>query len=192
MTDDLLTILRKVSALLAATPHDPARAAGGRCNCIRCRTERLAARGWPASVVGDGSGVRSTTSSSSVERAATTVSQFAGLDEQLTATMAELRAKVVAVLAIAAIVDSHGSDDDVVPPGTGECGCGCGKSCDPRRRGPEDRLKSGLHPTCHRRWLRWRATYPGVTISDFLDACYRERGETRARPVAPPADRRAS
>lgn len=191
MTDDLLPTLRKLCAQLAATPHDPARATAGRCLCLTCRTERIAARGWPTSTIGDGSGVRSTTTASSVERAATTTDEFAGLDEKLTATLAELRIKVIAVLAIAAIVDSHGSDDDVVPAGTGHCGCGCGTKCDPRRR-PGNRLRSGLAPACYRRWLRWRAQYPGVTLSDYIDACYKERGESRARPVAPPADQRAS
>jgi hypothetical protein len=64
----------------------------------------------------------------------------------------------------------------------------------PRKRGPEDRLKAGLHPTCYRRWLRWRSAYAehNPRLSDFIDKCYVERGETRARPVAPPAGQRAS
>jgi hypothetical protein len=181
---DLPDLLAQVRT--AVGPHDPVKAAGGRCRCLPCRTSRLAARGWPNTTTGDGSGIRSTATGSSTERAALTPDEYTRLNERASRHLDQLRAELVAILSIAHIVDSHGTDDDIVPPGTGECACGCGKTCDPRRRGPEDRLKAGLHPSCHRRWLRWRSTYPGVRMSDFIDACYRERGETRAQPVAEP------
>jgi hypothetical protein len=183
MSTDLLRLLDKARA--AIRPHDPARAAGGRCNCLSCRTARLAARGWPTSTIGDGSGVRSTSTSSTTERAAAIAEPFTAVHGKLDVHLARRHTEVLAVLAIAAVIDSHASDDDVVPAGTGECACGCGRTCNPRKN-PDNRLKAGLHPSCHRRWLRWRSAYPGVTWSDFIDACYLERGETRARPVAGP------
>lgn len=191
MTDDLLATLRKVSAHLAATPHDPARATAGRCNCLPCRTDRLAARGWPTSVVGDGSGVRGTTPTSSTERAATVRDPFGIINQRLAMHLSQIWGNALAVLAIAAVVDSHASDDDPVRPGQGACGCGCGHMCKPDRN-PEDRLRSGLAPTCYRRWLRWRSAYPGHSITEYIAACYRERGESYAHPVAPPAGELAS
>jgi hypothetical protein len=188
VTTQLPELLSKARAAIG--DHDPTRASSGRCNCLACRCDRLAARGWPASVVGDGSGVRSTGVSSSTEHAAGVVDPFAALNDRAGVLLPRLRTDLLALLAIAAIVDSHGSDDDVVPPGTGECACGCGRRCDPRRN-PANRLRAGLAPACYQRWRRWRAEYPGVTISDYLDACARERGETRARPVAPAAEQQA-
>jgi hypothetical protein len=143
-------------------------------------------------VSGARTGGRTANASSTTEHAATIIDPFTALDDRLGVHLPRLRAELAAIIGIAAVVDSHATTDDVVAPGTGECGCGCGRSCNPRKRGPNDRLKAGLHPTCHRRWLRWRSDYPGVTITDFLDACYLERGETRAKPVAPAAEPRAS
>lgn len=180
---NLPDLLAKARAAIG--PHDPDRSAAGRCNCLPCRSDRLAARGWPASVTGDGSGVRSTSTSSPTERAAEWTDPFADANDRLAVYLTRMRTDLLAVLAIAAIVDSHASDNDVVPPGSGACQCGCGHICNPRKD-PEDRLKSKLAPSCHRRFVRWRNEYPGVTVSDYVDACYRERGETRAQPVAGP------
>lgn len=186
---DLRKLLEKAAKSIG--DHDPALAAGGKCNCLACRTERLAARGWPVGVAGDGSGVRSTTTGSSVERALTVIDPLDGLGERVGPMLLDLRIQLFSVLALAAVVDSHAGDDDVVPGGTGHCACGCGTKCDPRKN-PSNRLRSNLAPACYQRWRRWREAYPGVTISDFLDACYRERGESRAKPVAPAAEPRSA
>lgn len=186
---DLADLLAKARAAIG--DHDPILAAGDRCNCLGCRTGRLAARGWPTAVVGDGTGSRSTTTSTPVERAALGWSEFADLSDRLNLHLPKLQAELAAIIAIAAVVDSRGSDDDVVPAGTGHCACGCGTKCDPRKN-PANRLRSNLAPRCYSRWRRWRAAYPGVTMSDYLDACYKDRGESRAKPVAPAAEPRTA
>lgn len=192
---DLPELLRDVAHRLHVAPNDPLLAAGGRCACVPCRAELFAARGWPDIVAGARTGGRSSGRSSATEAAASMPSPFAGIDDRLADALAKLETGALAYMAVADTVALVDPDDiktiDVLPADDGQCGCGCGHHCRPRRN-PEDRLRSGLAPACYRRWLRWREAYPGVTISDYLDTCFKERGESRAKPVAPPTEPRAS
>jgi len=157
------------------------------------RATVLAARGLPNNTAGSGS--RGSDSTSPTERAvglsgddgnATPPdAEWHDVDADLARLHRNWWALGTQILAMYDRIQSHASDNDVIPAGAGPCACGCSKTCDPRKD-PEDRLKSTLHPTCYRRYHRWRSTNPNTRLSDFIDASYLERGETRAQPVAGP------
>lgn len=154
----------------------------------------LADRGYPTSTAGAGVGGRSSDRTSSVERAV-----IAGPD-RWSDTLRQLqhrhRALWVAALHLEAGIDevlAHASDADPLPPGTGYCVCRgddppkknpdrqtdtwCATYCSPKQNGPEDRLKSGLAPSCHRRFLRWREDtgQPNGTVAEWRHATRRAR-----------------
>lgn len=121
------------------------------CRCIPCRAQLLSARGWPATVTSDGS--RSSDTTSSTERAVVSppLPAFIGIDERIAKHLRVLWLAGLNVQADVRNVLAHGSDDDQLPAGSGECPR-CGHFCRPDRK-YEDRIKSGLCPSCHRRWL---------------------------------------
>lgn len=114
------------------------------------RARLFAARGWPASVNGDG---RGGADSSSTERAALNPGPLAGLDESLATHIrlawyaaTQCEADMIRIL-------THASDDDPTPPGTGSCER-CGEFCRPTAARPHNRIRSGYCPTCRRAWHR--------------------------------------
>lgn len=156
------------------------------------QAELLAARGWPASVSGNGS--RSSDTTSSTERAALTAGPWAGIDSLLAD---DHRALWLAALELEGRIDdvlAHDSDVDQLPPGTGYCVCGCERFCSPRQNGPDDRLRAGLAPACHRRYLRWREDgHPDANVPDYCTALRRARervAEEEARLAQLKADLR--
>lgn len=122
----------------------------------------LAARGYPASTLGDG-GSRATDDTSSTERL--TIQglerrdEWAGVDARLAAALAVVDQGVQALDALVANICHHAADLDRVPVGTGECGC-CGRFCRPTKDRPGFRLRSGLCPACYMAWYRSGMPHP--------------------------------
>lgn len=163
----------------------------------------LASRGYPGSTNGNGS--RSSDTTSSTERAALIGApedpaegeqwqphEWEGLDRRVTERVRLLWAMGVAVEADMTRSLAHGTTADQLPPGTGYCTCGgddpaaptwCGKFCAPRQNGASDRLRSGLHPACYKRFDRWRDTHPEGTVTDWKHDTRRAReiADERAR-----------
>jgi hypothetical protein len=164
--------------------------------------EVLAGRGYPTSTAGNGS--RSSDTTSSTERAALVGApedrntpwrpgEWEDADRRL---HTHLRALHQAALKAESGVDTvlaHGTTNDQLPPGTGECTCGtnCAPDrkgptfCSPRQNGPSDRLKVGLAPNCYKRFDRWRDGNPGGTVVDWKHATRRAReiADERARAL---------
>lgn len=149
MTADLAGLLQRAAAAIG--DHDPKLARAGKCLCLQCRSERLAARGWPGATIGDGR--RTSERTSPTERAASARDPFAVLADRTGPHVERLRAEALAVLAIAGVIDSHADDSDPLPAGAGACKR-CSHTCNSRQRGPNDRLRAGWCPACHRRYLR--------------------------------------
>lgn len=137
------------------------------------RAETYAARGYPA---GGNGGPRSSDSTSSTERAALNPGSFDEIDRRVKARMRDVWVDATNLEGLICTLMAHASDEDQVTPGTGYCVCGCETFCSPRQNGPDDRLRSGLAPTCHRRFLRWRRETgdPTLTVADFRTAVRRE------------------
>lgn len=134
------------------------------------RASLLAQRGFPTATIGDG-GSRGTDPTSSTERAALKSDRWGDADIDLAALLRvawaaalELRSRIIDLMAYA-------SDDDPVPGGTGPCGCGCGRFCDPRKN-QHDRLKTNLAPACYASWKR-----SGLLRGDWLRARAKERSD---------------
>lgn len=118
----------------------------------------LAARGYPASTIGDGS--RSASDTTSTERAAganrdTAIRNEWGSVEQRLTQLIDLAALTAGRLehTIGYILE-HASDADWLPAGTGNCEC-CTNFIRPDHKHPERRLRAGLCPACHQAWLRY-------------------------------------
>lgn len=140
---------------------------------IAART--LAWRGWPTATMGDGTGSRTTSELTSVERAAHVdhddlrPGDYDGADRDL-ATMLVL-ADQLATKLVATITDllAHAQDLDPVPAGTGACEC-CGTFCRPKDGEDHNRLKTGFCPSCYKAWQRAKADAPptGVNKTDWI------------------------
>lgn len=169
--------LRDFANLLDVMPeHNRRESSVGNCRCVGCRAEILAARGFPSGTLG--SGTRSTTVSSSTERAVGLMAnedtallppdpQFVGLDDNLAKHLRLIWHAVTTASGLVGTVNSHAPDDDPVPAGTGHCMC-CETFCRPDDRRPDNRLRSGLCPACHQSWLYWRARNPQGQRPDFV------------------------
>ncbi len=155
--------------------------------------EALAARGYPASTAGNGS--RSSDTTSSTERAALAgADKWAGIDVELASVLFNQWVASRGTETTISRILAHGTTNDPLPPGTGECTCGanCARDrksptfCAPRRNGPSDRLVSGLAPTCYRRYARWRELNPAGTVADWKHTTRRAReiAEARAAQLA--------
>ncbi len=138
------------------------------------RAQVLASRGYPTSTGGMGvNGGRSDTTST--ERAAGLPGNDRGLTPPDYADIDDTLAKLLRVLWDAALrtentigsINSHASDDDPVPAGTGWC-----QACDllvrPTAKKPDFRLRSGFCPADYHAWRRWRTHYPDCTIDQFI------------------------
>lgn len=173
----LAAIINQLHTTLTATPHNLDLSAAGRCPCLACRTERLAARGWPTSTTGDQTGIRTHTNTSPVETTATTHDPYGRLSDNLALHLARLRAEALAVLAIAAVIDSHADDNDPIPAGRGHCQA-CETFC--IGDGSNDRLRSGLCHACATALTRWRPAHQHAARSDFI----RHRRQALGMPEA--------
>ena len=137
----------------------------------------LAARGFPTGTLGDGTGSRSTSSSTSTERAAHVddpqlrPGDYDGADQRL-ATLLRLAWQTCLTLQTT-IPDllAHAEDLDPVPVGTGFCEC-CGRFCRPSEDKPNERLRSGFCNACRMAWTRALAEAPltGVNRADWIHA----------------------
>ena len=137
--------------------------------------DALAARGYPSATGGSGS--RSASTTTSVERAAgftndeeddendkrditrkPTRWDHANADlDRILNLLARTAHKTEAYLDD---LFAHASDEDWLPAGSGNCIC-CGNFTRPDFKHPERRLRSGYCPPCHFAWLRWRQhNYP--------------------------------
>lgn len=146
--------------------HNRTDALNGKCRCAPCRAHLLAEHGYPAGTLGNGP--RSSDSTSSTERNATlTTNPFAGIDQELARL---LRVAWHTGLRIQTCVDrivAHAPDDDPVPAGTGPCTIRtCDHVCRPRRN-PDDRLRSGLCPTCWAAWQRHLVKNRSALLTDW-------------------------
>lgn len=141
--------LREVATLIEDNGHHDGHATP--CHCVPCQAQLLSARGWPTTVISDGS--RSSDTTSSTERAVVSppMRAFAGIDERIAKHLRLLWLTGLNVQADVRNVLAHGSDEDRLPPGSGECPR-CGHFCRPDLK-YEDRLKSGYCSKCHRLWL---------------------------------------
>jgi len=126
----------------------------------------FSARGYPAGVAGDGTGVRSSDTTTSVERAAGVDQEvprpgrFDGADRRLARTLRLLWKTGLDIEEQVAQLLAHGDDVDELPAGTGTCVC-CDRFCrpgvtgnDPANGTTNDRLRAGLCPACRSAWDR--------------------------------------
>lgn len=120
----------------------------------------FAAAGWPAGTNGDGTGIRASSESTSVERAAGVdqdtpkPARFAGADRRLARTLRLLWKTGLDIEEQVAVLLAHGDDVDELPAGSGSCDC-CSRYCRPGVTGSEhDRLRAGLCPACRSAWDR--------------------------------------
>ncbi|MGH8950187.1 MAG: hypothetical protein ACRDX9_02070 [Acidimicrobiia bacterium] len=110
----------------------------------------LAARGWPKSVVGDG---RGGTTASSTEHAATHPGPYDDIDNRFARQLRLLWVTILHTHATLDTIMSQASDDDPVPPGTGRC-LRCDKFVRPDGKRPHNRIQAGYCPACYRKWVR--------------------------------------
>lgn len=125
----------------------------------------LAARGWGTGTLGDG-GPRSSDPTSTTERAGTAdggpLLRWKGKDFRYHELAQALERHGRALEALHIDVMAHGSDDDPIPGGTGECAC-CGRFCRPdgsKEGRDEFRLKAGLCPSCYKAYDRAHRPWP--------------------------------
>jgi hypothetical protein len=173
--------LRNLASTLEAFPHlDGFRD----CGCLRCRAQTYASAGYPSRTIGDGGG-RSSDHTSSTERAGTTRALFADLDYDLARALDALDDTLAPAEGLVARILAHASDDDIVPAGTGPCVVStCDHLCNPRKN-LHDRLRSGLCPSCHQAWIRYRRRTPHADRQGFLTWRTRElKPETRTQAKA--------
>ena len=123
----------------------------------------FASRGFPAGTLGDGTGARSATTSTSVERhagvdgddgPADPAPHFAEADRRLARTLRLLWKTGLDVEEQITELLAHGDDVDELPAGSGNCQC-CERFVRPGQTGSDsDRLRAGLCPACNQAWLR--------------------------------------
>ncbi len=133
----------------------------------------LAAQGWGTSTLGDGT-ARSTDGTSSTEGALGLrgkddkapkpglLDRWSGKDRRRHKLLRVLEQAARAYESLHTDVMAHGTDDDPIPGGTGECAC-CGRFCRPdgsKEGRDEFRLKAGLCPACYRAYLRDGQPWP--------------------------------
>lgn len=144
--------LRAVVKLLEGQPTcNKTKAQNGLCRCPIHAAALLAARGWPTGT--SGRAARSSDPTSTTETAGLTSGPFDGLDDKLTDAMRQIWTAGLTIQEAMATIHAHAPDDDPLPAGAGECQR-CGHFCNPRQRGPNDRLRSGWCFPCYQAWTR--------------------------------------
>lgn len=121
----------------------------------------LAARGFPAGTMGDGTGSRGSDPTSSTERAAGVTQdtrpadikqgRHAGVDHRLAKLLRLVWKTGLDIETLVVDLLAHGDDVDLVPAGTGDCAC-CKRFVRPTAERPHDRLRSGLCDACRKAW----------------------------------------
>lgn len=122
----------------------------------------LAARGYPSSTLG--TGARSSSDSTSTERAALDPGPWAGIDDELAHAIRAAWKATLELDSYVARLLAHASDDDPIPAGRGHCQA-CEAFC--KGDGENDRLRSGFCHACSMAWARWRGRRPYGARSDF-------------------------
>ena len=160
--------LQQLARTLNAIPHIDRHAD---CGCPRCRAQTWATTGYPQGTLGDGTGSRSSDSTSSTERHALTLTPA---PTHLARWDAAITALDTAAITLHNLLVELGYDptnpqkpvtlDDRVAVGRGNC-ARCDRFC--IGDGETNRLRSGFCHRCYQRWLRWRATNGGNT-TDFI------------------------
>lgn len=163
---------RHVLDLLAATPKHSKKS--GACRCLHCLADRYAARGFPSSTAGTPGGTNGS-DTTPTEAAALTIPLYDDIDHDLAEALDDLRRNLKRVhdLHRKLTATTNRDPDSDKPGGLGWCDA-CGTFTNPKVD-PDDRLRSGFCPRCHRAWLRWRTQ--GGTHSDFI---HHRRRETAA------------
>lgn len=113
----------------------------------------LAARGWPAATLGDGTGSKSANDETSVERAHEQPHAFAAADVRLAWLMRTLSEAGLKVQTLVTDLTAHATDVDPTPAGTGDCER-CGTFCRSTKSRPNNRLRAGLCRSCYGAWDR--------------------------------------
>lgn len=179
---------RAVAKLLDTQPaHNPTNANNSLCRCIECRARLLGtgARGYPHGTLGDGTGARSSDSTSSTERAAGIVHQlssWANIDTELTKALQTWWHTGLIVQTIIDRITTHAPDDDPLPAGTGPCTIRtCETVCRPDNRRPDNRLRAGLCPAC---WTSWQKHQARNQTSSLVEWRPIRTAALRPKPVA--------
>lgn len=149
----------------------------------------LASRGFPSGGSGNGTPGGGNGSSSTENGALTDPGKWDGIDETLTTRMRKVWSDALDLQSTLVKVMSHASDQDPTPVGTGICHCkplhpggpGCDATCRPSKKNPNNRLRSGLCPSCWQAWLRWRAATGGPR-HEFITHRRNELGSRQAVP----------
>jgi hypothetical protein len=125
---------------------------------------QLAARGYPTATIGNGS--RSSSDTTSTERAAGTDTErerdtrWDAIDQRLATYLRLIWKAGLDLETLITDIVAHASDIDILPAGTGSCVC-CTTLVRPTAKHPDNRLRSGLCPTCHSAWQRFRSANRG-------------------------------
>lgn len=118
----------------------------------------LAARGWPTTTLGDGTGSRTDTDTTSTETAALTNTRFDGIDTRLDAAWLTTWRAATACAALVTTVTAHAAPDTehngraTTHTGAGTCGA-CNKWV---TGSSNDRLRAGWCNACRVSYQRWR------------------------------------
>lgn len=167
--------LRDVAKLLDThDSHNRADAINAKCRCVECRARLLGsgARGFPTGTLGDGTGSRGSDNTSSTERAAGLLADrpdpWATIDEDLDRQLRTLWHEGLRTATLIDRIVAHAPDDDPIPAGTGPCTIRtCETVCRPTGKDLENRLKSGLCPTCYRAWARYLKANPTAALVEW-------------------------
>ncbi len=123
----------------------------------------LAARGYPSSTLG--TGPRSTSDTTSTERAALDPDPWAGIDDTLAHLVRRAWKATLDLDSLVVRLLAHASDDDPIPAGRGHCQA-CETFC--IGDGQNDRLRDGFCHPCRSAWDRWRRGHPLGLRPDFI------------------------
>ena len=142
----------------------------------------LAARGYAASTLGDG-GSRGTDATSSTERQAQRAvpgldsrgkplplppdAKWYGADRTYAQSLRDIWRLSLTLTASTSEIVRHADTTDPTPAGTGACRA-CERVCRPTKERPNNRLRSGLCPTCYRAWLAYMKQGGGQLWSDWV------------------------
>jgi hypothetical protein len=167
--------LRDLAKLLDTNAgHNRTSAQVGKCSCVECKAWLLGsgARGYPSSTLGDGTGTRTSDTTSSTERAAGILTDhpdpWAHIDMELRTRLHALWRSGLRVAATIDQIVAHAPDDDPLPAGTGPCTIRtCETVCRPDAKRPDNRLRAGLCPACRDAWTRYLRKNPTATLTEW-------------------------
>jgi hypothetical protein len=164
--------------------HDRTRNLNGTCRCLDCLAQRLGTGhiGWPTTTLGDGTGARSSDHTSTTERAVLDPDPWSTIDIELAQALRTIWHHGLTTLTLIDRITAHAPDDDPIPAGTGPCTIRtCDTTCRPTGKNPDNRLRSGLCPTCWKAWARHLKTHPTATLVEWRTT---RTAALRPRPIA--------